>query len=290
MRVIYLLLLFFITQQACFATRYAYTVSPKTIVYSDENLEIPIGFIKSGRKIMVSDKDLKANTITATFVSGRIAYIKLKDITFKINDRSLGGSPEIKDHDINILFQTDEDKLKENNHLSITAGKQQIGAFWDDLNEFFGASEYSNYANTVKLQLEHRSPSKNYGLAFSFAYTTIDSEVASFQFPTVGAEYQFRLIQFNIASIEAFGGFVFSGGAKLKTYDGQISRGVIYGYEVGGRARIFPFSKFSLLGSISMNSLSTRDLDPLYDDNLNEFTPSGNTGGVKVELGVSMKF
>lgn len=285
-----LLLFFYIF--ICFsahATRVAYTINSKTIVYSDENLEIPIGFIKAGRKIVVSDKDFKANTVTALFVSGRISYVKLKDITFKVNNSDIGLAPEIKEHDVDVLFLTDEDRLRDNNHITLLIAKQALGSDWETFNENYGASEIPTFANQFKLLVEHRSPAKKYGFGLGFSFLSASSTDLKIDIPILYLEYQYRLFQFKLISIEGYGGINFSGGAKLEDSEGQISRGVLLGYELGARARLFPFSKISVLGGIAVSSNKLDSMEPILNDDFEELVLT-SIGGAKIEFGVSWKF
>lgn len=271
------------------ASRVAYTINTKTIIYSDENLDIPIGFIKSGRKIVVGDNNFKANTITALLVSGKIAFVKLKDITFKVNNSEIGLAPEIKEHDINQLFLTDEDRLKDNNHLSLSVGKQGLGKSWENVNEAYSASEVPNYATQYKLFLEHRSPAKKYGFGLGFSYIGVSSTELKLDIPIFYIEYQHRLIQFSLISIEAFGGINFSGGAKLTDSIGQVSRGAMIGSEVGGRARLFPFSRISGFASVTFSNNKFDSMDPLLNEKFEEVVLD-NLVGVKIEFGASVRF
>lgn len=284
-----LLFFCFYLQFCAFAQRVAYTINSKTVIYSDENLDIPIGFIKAGRKIQVSDNDFKANTITALFVSGKIAYVKLKDITFKSNGSDIGLAPEIKEHDIDQLFLTDEDRLKDNNHLTLHYAKQVLGSDWESVNKAYSANEVPTFANQYKLMLEHRSPAKKYGFGLGFSYISASSTELKLDIPIFYFEYQYRIIQFSLISIEGYAGLNFSGSAKLTDSIGQISRGAMIGTELGARARLFPFSRLSAFASVANSNNKLDSMDALVNEDFEDVVLT-SIGGVKIEFGASFKF
>jgi len=266
----------------------AYTTNIKTIIYADENLDIPIGYIRAGRKITVGDNNLKTSTITPILVAGRIAYVQLKDITFESNGNPVSDAPSIKDHDVDMLFITDEDKLKENNFLTLSLGLVSSGSQWEEFNSSLEAQSETTGLTLYKLSLDHRSIQKNYGFSIWLGYMSTSTDIAKFEAPFIGAEYQYRLLQFKLISLEAFAGAQFSGGAKITMADGQISKSVMYGTEFGARARLFPFSTFGFHGSASIFSNKIGDMDPIQDDNLEEYDFS-SIGGAKIEFGMSYK-
>ncbi|EQC46345.1 hypothetical protein [Bacteriovorax sp. Seq25_V] len=287
MKIILTLILVFCHFQIL-ATRMAYTTNIKTIVYADENLDIPIGYIRAGRKITVGDNNLKTNTITPILVAGRIAYVQIKDITFESNGSEISAAPEIKDHDVDMLFLTDEDKLKENNFLTLSLGVSGTGTQWEEFNSSLESESEKKNLSTFRLSLEHRTSLKSYGFSIWLGYMNTSTDIAKFEAPLIGGEYQYRLIQTKLISIEGFAGLQFSGGAKITMIDGQISKSVMYGTDLGVRARLFPFSTFGFNASASLFSNKITNMDAIQDDDLNEYTFS-SMGGAKIEFGISYK-
>jgi len=269
-----------------YAFRYAYTLSSKTIVYADRALNIPIGYIKAGRKLQVADKSFKRGSIVGLVVTGRVAYVKTKDLKFDLDGEKLSGTPTVKEHDVQILFMTDEDKLKENNFLALEMSQTDGGEEWDELNSDFDDTVSSDLTS-FQIKIEHRSPKKDYGFSFGLSYLTSTAEGGEVKSILGDAEYQKRFFQSTLFSLEAYGGLSLSGDIQIKAKSGEISKGIAVGYNVGGRVRLFPFSKYGLYAGFGLKSLSLKSMTPI-ETPLSEVTLR-SLGGPQISVGVHYK-
>ena len=52
----------------------------KAVVYSDSSLDVPLGYVKRGQKIIVGDVKKRHNKIIAVALIGRIGWIHVEDI------------------------------------------------------------------------------------------------------------------------------------------------------------------------------------------------------------------
>jgi hypothetical protein len=268
------------------AFRYAYTTNIKTIVYADKSLDIPIGYIRSGRKIRVADNSLKNNTIVPMIVTGKIAYVKTEDLTFKLDDENILGAATVNEHDVGLLFITDQEKLSKDNYVHTSVSSVSSGTEWKELNEGLGAETSSLMVFT--LGIEHRAPENRNGFAINLNYLTASTTVATFQSLTLSAEYQYRFFKTSLLTTEGFFGFHISGDAQIKTVESEISKGVLYGTTIGGRLRFLPYSKIGFYGQVSLTSFKPRDLDSINTDvgtkaNLNSI------GGTSIGAGVTFR-
>jgi len=279
-----ILVLFFIifTSLNTWAFRFAYTLNSKTIVYADKALNIPIGYVKAGRKLKVADKSFKRNTIVGLIVAGRVAYVKTKDLQFEVDGQSITDSPKIKEHNVDILFATDEDKLTENNFFVFEYSIIDAGAEWDEVNTALGSSETSDIAS-YQFKIEHRSPKTNYGFSFGLSWLTSATENIEMKSLTGDAEYQRRFFQTEFLSLEAYGGLSLSGDVQFKTRFNEVSKGILLGYSVGGRLRLFPFSKYGLYAGAGLKKYSPKSTDPLQTNDDERTIQS--LGGVQLAIG-----
>ena len=268
------------------AFRFAYTVNAKTIVYADKALNIPIGYIKIGRKLKVADKSFKRNTIVGLIVAGRVAYVQTKDLQFESDGNVFADNPKIKEHNVDVLFTTDEDKLTENNYFVFEYSLIDGGVELDQLNQDLGLEEVVDLSS-YQFKIEHRSPKKKYGFSFGLSWITAKSEAVEVKTLSGDAEYQRRLFQTEFLSLEAYAGLSLSGDIQFKTRFDEVSKGIFLGYSAGGRVRIFPFSQYGFYASAGIKKLSPKSTDPLT-------TPSGETtigslGGVQLAAGFHYK-
>src|SRR5690606_8792539 len=68
------------------AARTAIVVADKAIIYSTTELEAPIGYVSRGKKIQVGEVARNRDQAYPVVVSGKIAYIRSRDISFDIDE------------------------------------------------------------------------------------------------------------------------------------------------------------------------------------------------------------
>ncbi|WP_127717641.1 hypothetical protein [Halobacteriovorax sp. HLS] len=283
------ILLSFLITFSISAARVATITSPKAVVFSDQNLSTPIGYISYGKKVKVGDVEKKDGTILPVIISGRVAYIQTKDILIKRTADDPGiTTPKITEHDVEMTFKTDQDKLSENNFVSIGAGALNGGAGWQDYSESF--NDQSSSLLNVSIHMEHRAPQNRLSWGFGISYYTVTQEFLALKTLTLDASLYYALVHFRYITIEGFGGLNFSGDIKISQGQGeQISKGVLYGYNFGALARIMPYSKIGFYAGASIKSLYINDMEPLLND-ANQEVNISSLSGMNLFAGLSYKF
>ncbi len=264
-----------------YAYRYAISKSRQTIVYADVELTAPIGFIRSGRKLKVGDNSLKKGTIVPLVVSGKIAYIKADDITFTLSGSKLEHTPEVTNHDVETIFKNDAQKLRENSYFSMDYSIFSAGSEWQDFN-IAQANEDAPSLNRVDLSIEHRDPKGRHGFKFSLGYLFGSSSFSSIRSIYGELQYQYRLINRTSFSLEAYGGLILTGDFEQSNYS-EKSAGAAWGYDIGGRLRIAPFSRIGFYGQAGLIGMSSSAMDELSTDVVDSI------GGVLIGAGVSFR-
>jgi hypothetical protein len=282
-RILVIFLLIWSSQVLAF--RYAYTTNLKTIVYADKNLDIPIGYIRSGRKIKVADRSLKNNTIVPMVVTGRIVFVKTEDITFKLEGENVLGGPEIKDHNVELLFMTDQEKLSNNVYVSTSITTISSGDSWQSFNNKLGVD--SSSFTMINVGIAHRMPDKRSGFGFDINYIYSSTEKAEIRTLTASGEYQYKFFETSLLSLEAYLGLHLSGDIEIKTSAGQQGKGVLYGTMFGGRIRFFPYSKINFFGHAGITSIKPRSMDIIEIDGVR--TVVDDFGGTSIGAGVAWR-
>lgn len=226
----------------------AYVVSEKAVIYSDMELTIPIGYARRGKKIKVGEVARKHGTVLPTVVSGRVAYVKRDDIQLAEELANDGGTyiaPKVTDHEVLFEEQKFEDDFSENNHVILMTGTMGTGNEWKEL----AASEESATLSTVGIGIEHRPELRNYSWAVGLNYLSSELEQYMFKSIFIEARFQYSLLRFDWASLDLIAGVAGSGDARLQnSQTGQEARGTLFGYFAGGLVKLFPFSKFGIIG------------------------------------------
>lgn len=271
------------------AAQIAVVTSPKAVIFSDQRLTTPIGYVSYGKKISVGDIEKKDGTILPIVISGRVAYIQIKDINIrKVGAASGADARKIKEHDVEMTFQTDQDKLSENNFVSFRLGSYSGGESWQQYSEEFDDTG-SNLTN-FSILMEHRSPVHRLSWGFGLSYYTVTQEQLQAKTLTLDATLYYALVHFRYATIEGFGGASFSGDFKVSQGSGeQLSKGVLYGYNFGAIARLLPYSKLGFYGGFSIQNLYIKDMEPITNSDGDEVSIS-SLSGTNIFAGLSYKF
>lgn len=278
-----LLVLFFaVVNFNVLAYRLAVTKSKQTIVYADVDLAAPIGYIRSGRKLKVGDNALKQGRIIPLVVSGKIAYVKAEDISFSISGSKLEHVPEVTDHDVNTIFKNDAQRLKENSHFSLDYSLVSPGSDWDGLHNQYSA-ESTPTLSRINLAVEHRDPQGRHGFKIGLGHLFGSSDVSKITSLHAQFEYQYRVINRSSLSLEAYGGLILTGDFNQTNFS-QDAQGGAWGYDIGGRLRIAPFSRIGFYAQASLMQLSPFELDTIATQTVS------SVGGLSFGAGVSFKF
>ncbi|PIK15888.1 hypothetical protein [Halobacteriovorax sp. JY17] len=283
-----LALLYFLSSQIL-AAQIAIVSVPKAVIFSDQTLSTPIGYVSYGKKIKVGEVEKKDGTILPVIVAGRVAYVQIKDLALQNGPDQLGiSTPKITEHDVELTFQTDQDKLSENNFFSASIGQAGAGAGWEEYSGEFG--EESSTFSVISLQMEHRNPLKDTSWGFGLTYFSASADDLEAKSLAIEANLYYSLFNFRYMSISAFGGLLFSGDFQVIQGGGeQKTNGVLYGYSIGGVARILPYSKLGAFGGISLRKIKVTELEEIE-------TPGGlevgidGLSGVNIFAGISYKF
>lgn len=76
-------LIFYCILMTCYSARAAQwgtVLTEKAVIYADQSMMAPIGFVKKGQKIRVGEVKRSYGKLLPVVVSGKIAYIQVKDI------------------------------------------------------------------------------------------------------------------------------------------------------------------------------------------------------------------
>ena len=78
---LFAVLICFIGLQDLWAAQDAMVITDSAVVYSDEKMSSPVGYIRKGRKIRVGDVARNKAQVYPIIVSGKVAYIRVIDVT-----------------------------------------------------------------------------------------------------------------------------------------------------------------------------------------------------------------
>ncbi len=274
--------------EGAFGSQKAVVSTENAVVFADIDLSAPIGTIHQGKEIKVGAISRKNGTVLPIIVTGKIAYIQVKDVylkEFKVSD-----TKKISEHK---YYDVDEkkvsDNLKENNHISLAIHQINSGADWQKFSNDQGKS--GKDLTAYLLMFEHRSPSMKYHWGGGLGFYNISEE--NFYFKTLTVEFvtHFIPISTSIFTLDFGGGLLFSGDARIKISGTEVeTRGPLYGNQFSAQAKIFPHSKFSFLGGVEIRKMYLDGFKKIPTTDPNKTAEIKTIGGIGYYLGIAYRF
>lgn len=239
------------------ATHLARVIAPRAIVYSDENMNSPLGYISNGRLVTVGNPRKKNPDLVPLVVYGRLAFIEVKNLQYENDSLDLSSSKRgaPREHNIDVILEKPEEKLSENNSVFI------------DLHQFGGGEDTKN------LFMTHDNVDKsNYtGIGLSLLHRKTNSRL------TWGAGYEFNSISSSNVNVKIYmlrgilGYTPFRSSLFLVDIDGSLDMSITtqlniennfttepYGFTYGPSAKIkavfFPENRYHVFGSLGLRS------------------------------------
>lgn len=275
------------------ATYPARIMAPKAIVYADENMNSPLGFISNGKLITVGNPRKLNRDLVPLIVHGRMAFIQIKDIRYEDEKNELltskTGAP--REHDIDVILQRPEEKLAENNSGYFTFGQHFVAGELNELSKTVGAEE-KNTMSTFGAQFIHRQEVSRYFWGAAFEYSFASTEVLDFGFFTINPTVGYTFLKNSIFMVETYGSFDFSITTvmDIKNNFENESGGFVYGPQINARIVLFPEKKYHLTGGIGYKYYDVVELDTLTDANGNEIKGIDSISGMQLFMGFGIKF
>ena len=265
--------------------------STKALIYADKELALPIGYVSFGKQIVVGEVARKGGSILPIIVSGKVAYIKVTDIS------SLKGK---KESSLTRYYDADEDiidyemakriqkDLSKNNYINTAYGFFDPGSQWHTLATSTG-SLAEEKINTIDLAIEHRDPTKKLSWGYGISLYTLTQE--SIKTLTLSSEipFYYRIYNYKQFAFDLHLGLSISTGfmVKMSDYKGSY-KGFQYGRNIGLRTRIPLTKNWGTFATFGHRSLSITSMDPIKRDEQSDYLIN-NISGIHFTFGANYK-
>lgn len=247
------------------AAQVAVVKSSKAIVYAEASLATPIGYVTSGKKLLVGEVVQKRGTVLPVVVAGKLAYIRLVDINVIEDDGILPGSEKkVREHTVADSLESNQiERLTGDSFVVASLNTFSMGEEWDSLAELKNL-ETGTSAQGLNVMFEYRPTSERFSFSIGLGYYTATLEELRFRMVTVEGNYYYSPIKFGLVSMELFGGLLFSGDARIQLgANSEESRGTMYGYQIGVQGRLLPKYKFGAVAGLALRDMSFGGLDEI---------------------------
>lgn len=245
------------------AAQVAVVKSSKAIVYAESSLATPIGYVTSGKKLLVGEIAQERGTVLPVVVAGKIAYVRLVDINV-IEDEGIlvGNEKKVREHTVaDSLADNHIERMTGDSFVVASLNTFAMGDEWDQINEEIG-NDTGQAATGFNVMFEYRPIDERYSFSIGLGYYSAKSNEAEFRMATAEGNYYYSPVKFGLVSVELFGGLLFSGDARMQlSSESAESRGTMYGYQLGVQGRLLPKYKFGAAFGVALRNLSFGGLD-----------------------------
>ncbi len=278
--------------RSAYALQKALVVNENTMVYADETLEAPIGYIKRGKIITVGEKMRRNGSVATLVVSGKVAYIKVNDLNLdpasfeNPTDQSIRmTSREMLDEEIAPL-----EDFRKRNSLFLDFHQFNMGNQWDDYSQIAGDAEASSLS-IARAMYHHRFINPNYAVAFGVGYYFVGQENIAMEALTAEAQAYFSPLYTGLISLDFFVGFGLSALASLEAKgSNDRNNGSLVSYQAGAQVTLIPISSISVHAGLAFRRIAVEGMDDVRFANTNLSGKLNVLRGADIFAGVSFLF
>ena len=250
------------------ATYTARIAAAKAVVYADENMLSPLGYIANGKAIRVGNPRRMNKDLVPLIVQGRLAFIEIKDIRYEDSSNEeykfKKGAP--LEHNFDLELAKPEERISENNSLFLTLHAYTPGSEVKNTAMYFTEADVS-FIKGFNLQFFHREQSSKFFWGLGLDYNTISSTGMTFDYLMAGPTVGFSAFKNNLFMIDFYGSLDFAIKNKLEIETNFTSEptGFVWGPQVNARIVLYPFSKYHLLAGLTLRKYDVVGLDEIFD-------------------------
>lgn len=271
----------------------AKVIVPRAIVYSDESLNSPLGYISSDKLITVGNPRKKNPDLLPMIVYGRVAFIEAKNIQYEsesleASQNSKRGAP--REHNIDLVLNKPEEKLSENNSVYLAIHEFGAGVETKDLFSAINKEEKGTFTG-FDLSILHRQTTGKFLWGAGIDYNILTSSGVDFNLFMLSPIVGFTPIRNPLFMTDLLFSFdiVSSAQLKIKTNTVNEPNGFAYGPQFGARIVFFPNLNYHITGNINYRSYKVVRLETVEDANGNSINGVSKISGVNLGIGLAFE-
>lgn len=267
--------------------------SPKAIVYADENLLSPLGYISNGKQISVGNPRRINPNVVPVVVYGKIGFIEIKDLKYEDSDdeeyNAKRGAP--REHDIDSTILQPDEKLTENNSMYFSLHTYTTGNDVKYMYQNIDGVEKSSMTG-FQLQFIHRQTTSKFFWGAGFDYNKSSSERVDFGYWLASPTFGYTLLKNSLFYFELYASLDLALNVIYnveQNYKEEPS-GYVWGPQVNARIILFPESKYHAFGGLGLRKYSLIGFDNLQDIDGKSIPGMKSISGLSLFVGFGMKF
>lgn len=267
-------------------------IVPRAIVYSDENMNSPLGYISNDKFIKVGNPRKKNPDLVPVVISGRLAFIESKNLHFENesieNLNSKRGAP--KEHNIDIVLTKPEEKLSENNSAYFALHQFAGGIDTKTLFENVDGANKQNYLS-LGAYLYHRSPANKFFWGAGYEFNSITSNNIQFKIYMLNPTIGYTPIKTSLFLIDLSFSLDFSLGTEFKITNNtdEEPSPFLWGPQLTSRIVFTPNQKYHFYGGIGYRTYNVLNLNSVFDSSENLVNGISKISGIDLSIGFALE-
>lgn len=267
-------------------------IVPRAIVYSDEFMSSPLGYITSGKLITVGNKRRRNPELVSVVVYGRLAFIESKNIHFENDSAEIKNSKHSapREHNIDILLNKPEEKLAENNSAHFSLQQFSAGEQTKNLINIIDGAEKSNYTGLAINILHRQSLTKAFWGA-GFEFYTLSTPNFKSDLYLIKALIGYTPVRTPLFLIDLSLSLDISTSASFIIKNNLVNEpaGFLLGNQIGAALVLFPNQKYHMIGGIGYRNYKVYQEKTFFDSNELEIDGISNMSGLNLSIGFAIE-
>lgn len=181
------------------AAQWATVLSDRAVIFSDQAMQSPIGYIRKGKRIRVGEKVRSNGMLLPVVISGKIAYIKVDDINSNTKltqlqsatERLKSGKKSEFEKRISLIYAGYASVI------SIDEESSYSGDTYDGKIFYFNGGGLRGYTTNINTNTTWR-------LTFDYGTTLVEKN--KYDLLNLAAEYSYNIIQVSNYDLRLYGG------------------------------------------------------------------------------------
>ena len=267
--------------------------APKAIVYADEVLSTPLGYISIDKIIFIGNPRKQNPDLFPTLIYGRVAFIEGKN--FKFEDENVDSYNAKKgisrEHNIDIMIVKTDEKLSENNSAYLTIQSFSAGTEFSRFSMDVAQTGKDNFFG-YNASLIHRQSDGRMIWGASNEYFVIKTNNIELNFFLFGPLIGFTPFKSSLLFIDLTLSVDLSLGSNFDITDNYQNEDApfIWGPQLSTRFVFLPTKKYHPTLGLSYRSFSVTNLDKVITKNDSVITGISSMSGLSISIGLGIEF
>lgn len=274
------------------ATHTARVIVPRAIVYSDENMNSPLGYISNDRLITVGNPRKKNPDLVPLVVYGRLAFIEAKNLHYENESVEMQnarrGAP--REHNIDLVLTKPEDKLSENNSVYMDLHQFGAGEEMKTLFQNLDGVEKSSLSG-FNVTLIHRKQNSRMLWGAAFEYSSVSTSNVDLKLYLMRGLLGFTPFRSPLFLVDVEGALDIAPSTQLtiKSNFENEPNGFSYGPSLHSRIVFFPENVYHLFGTLGYRSYKVLRLENFTDANGSTISGMSKMAGFNIGIGFAVE-